>query len=84
MAARVSRRYIVVAEDLKATSKASKFAQWRHDKNALFRTDASWREVFAQLRLRLEDVRFPPSRCASSVRRDVYIVERRLYVLTSA
>ena len=81
-AARVSRRYVVVAEDLKAMGKAGRFAQWRHDKNGLYRSDDSWRAFFASLGLRLESVRKPSARCASSATRDVYVVARRLYILT--
>ena len=81
-AARVSRGYIAVAEDMKAMGKSGRFSQWRHDKNGLYRTDASWRDLFARLGLRLVEVRVTSEHCASSAWKAVYVVARRLYILT--
>ena len=83
-AARVTRGYIAVAEDLRAMGKAGRFAQWKHDKNGLYRSDISWRDLFAQLGLRLAAVRSTSEHCASSQKLAVYVVARKLYILTPA
>ena len=61
-----------------------RFAQWKHDKNGLYRSDISWRDLFAQLGLRLAAVRSTSEHCASSQKLAVYVVARKLYILTPA
>lgn len=82
-ARRVSRRFIIIGEDLKGSTKAERQGNFVHEWSGTFRADIEWRHIFRLLGLELVRAFEVDKRCARDQRlpHHLYITPRMLYIL---
>ena len=79
-ARRVTRRHVVVVEDLKATSNRGVLSQFHHERMGTYRGETEWRAIFKLLGFQVVYTDSPTNKCAGRA----LDVPRRLFVLQVA